>query len=393
LKEAVFPQTHHGLARREPLTGYERRHHSPGAFYLRFSVSPAPKKKSSPVLRSTADFARYVGLARTTVSRVLNGQPGLKQKTIDHVMRAVAETGFTPNAHALHLKGKRTATIGICTENLLTPPAVNKLAALQRLLRDRRFSSLIEVLEPGTGREVVRHFLSLRVEAVVFIGHFHAEELEARIAELATHGTPHVLIDQYGIKNANTVALDRASGMQAAINHLYELGHRSFGLLGVEQAPVSRIDRVTGIRGALRSHGLDYAACTVSLDHLHARRGDFDYGRKLGGSFMELAQRPTAFIALNDEIAVGAMRAFGDAGLKLPRDASVVGFNNQDLCEMIIPTLTSVDQSIVATIATSADVIFTQLAATSPRTKPIIRTIPPQLVVRGSTGPAPARNL
>ena len=109
-------------------------------------MPPAPKKKSVPILRSTADFARYVGLARTTVSRVLNRQPGLKQATIDHVLAAVAETGFTPNAHALHLKGKRTATIGICIENLLTPPAIHKLAALQRLLRDRHFSSLIEVL-------------------------------------------------------------------------------------------------------------------------------------------------------------------------------------------------------------------------------------------------------
>lgn len=353
-------------------------------------MSPAPRKKNIPVLRSTADFARYVGLARTTVSRVLNGQPGLKQKTIDHVMQAVAETGFTPNAYALHLKGKRTATIGICTENLLTPPAVNKLAALQRVLRDRRFSSLIEVLEPGTGREVVRHFLSMRVEAVVFIGHFHPEELEARIAELAVHGTPHVLIDQYGIKNANTVALDRAAGMQAAVNHLWDLGHRSFGLLGVEQAPVSGIDRVTGIHTALRAHEVDYDTCTLSLDHLHARRGDFDYGRKLGTSFMELSQRPTAFLALNDEIAAGAIRAFTDGGLKLPRDASVIGFNNQDLCEMITPTLTSVDQNIAETITASTDVLFAQLSGPR-RGKSIIRTIPPNLIVRGSTGPAPAR--
>ena len=139
-----------------------------------------PKKSSPrpvPILRSTAEFARHVGLARTTVSRVLNQQPGLKQKTIDRVQRALAETGFTPNAHALHLKGKRTAMVGICMEDLLTPPAVRKLAALQQLLRKRGFSSLIEVFTPGTGREVVRHFLSMRVEAVVFIGHFHREEI------------------------------------------------------------------------------------------------------------------------------------------------------------------------------------------------------------------------
>ncbi|MES1194447.1 MAG: LacI family DNA-binding transcriptional regulator, partial [Opitutus sp.] len=67
------------------------------------------KKKNSRVITSTAEFARYVGLARTTVSRVLNGQPGLKSKTIERVQRAMDETGFTPNAYAIRLKGKGTA--------------------------------------------------------------------------------------------------------------------------------------------------------------------------------------------------------------------------------------------------------------------------------------------
>src|SRR5580704_12215430 len=109
----------------------------------------SPASSSPRQIRSTIDFARYVGLARTTVSRVLNGQPGLKAKTISRVQRAMEETGFTPNAYALHLKGKRTATIGICMENLLTTPAVLKAAGLQQRLRERSHASLIEVLPPG----------------------------------------------------------------------------------------------------------------------------------------------------------------------------------------------------------------------------------------------------
>ncbi len=303
--------------------------------------------------------------------------------------RALAATGFTPNAHALHLKGKRTATIGICAENLLTPPGVRKLAALQRVLRDRGFSSLIQVFEPGTGREIVRHFLSLRVEAVVFIGHFHPEEIEARIGELITHGIPHVVVDHFGVKNANTVALDRGDGMRMLMSHLLEHGHRKFGLLGVEQPPRSRVDRVTGIRAALRAHGLVYEEATLSLDHLHARRQDFAYGRLLAGSFIKLAQPPTAFVALNDEIAIGTLRGLLDAGWKIPRDASVSGFNNQDLCEMTDPTLTSVDQNIVGTIAAATEMIFAQLGGAG-RAKPLVRTITPEVMYRASTGPLPS---
>ena len=351
--------------------------------------SAVPKKlplRPTTQIRSTADFARHVGLARTTVSRVLNGQPGLKANTIDRVQRALAETGFTPNAHALHLKGKRTAMVGICMEDLLTPPAVRKLAALQRLLRVRGFSSLIEVFTPGAGREVVQHFLSMRVEAVVFIGHFHREEIEARIAGLIAHGTPHLVIDHFGLKNANTISLDRAAGMAAVMNHLLDHGHRTFGLLGVARAPSSRFDRVTGLHAALRARGLDFDACTLSLDHLHERNSDFDYGRKLAGSFLTQPHPPTAYLALNDEIAIGAMRALQEAGLKLPRDASVAGFNNQPACLMTSPTLTTVDQNIETTIATAGEVILAQLDQ-PPRAKPIIRMIAPQLVVRESTGP------
>jgi DNA-binding LacI/PurR family transcriptional regulator len=352
-------------------------------------VSSASKSKIPPVIRSTAEFARHVGLARTTVSRVLNQQPGLKQKTIERVQRALVETGFTPNAYALHLKGKRTSMVGICMEDLATPPAVRKLATLQRVLRTRGFSSLIEVFTPGAGRDVVRHFLSLRVEAVVFIGHFHREEIEARIAELIAHGIPHLVIDHFGLKNAHTVSLDRAAGMEGVMNHLLDLGHRTFGLLGISKGPTppTRIDRVVGIQAALRSRGLEFAACTLSLDHLHERQNDFQYGRKLAGSFMTQAARPTAFVGYNDEIAIGALRGFQEAGLKVPRDASITGFNNQDICHMTSPTLTTVDQNIETTIATAAEVILSQLNQ-PPRPRPIVKTIEPKLVIGESTGPA-----
>ncbi len=350
-------------------------------------MASTSKTKTPAVLRSTADFARHVGLARTTVSRVLNGQPGLKQKTIDRVQRALAETGFTPNAHALHLKGKRTSMIGICMEDLATPPGVRKLATLQRVLRSRGFSSLIEVFTPGSGREVVRHFLSLRVEAVVFIGHFHREEIEARIAELIAHGIPHLVIDHYGLKNANTVSLDRAAGMVTVMNHLLDFGHRRFGLLGISKGPAGKIDRLSGIAAALRARGLDFAECTVSLDHLHERQNDFRYGWHLATSFMTQPNRPTAFIGLNDEIAIGALRGFQEAGLKLPRDASVTGFNHQDISQMTSPILTTVDQSIDTTIATAAEVLLSQLDQPL-RAKPIIKTIEPKLVLGESTGPA-----
>lgn len=351
-------------------------------------MSSSPSSPSHPPqIRSTTDFARYVGLARTTVSRVLNGQPGLKKKTIDRVQRAIEETGFVPNAYALHLKGKKAASVGICLETLFTPPITQKLALLQRKLRDNHFASLIEVMEPNATRNVVRHFLSMRVDAVVFIGHFNEEQLVRHLAELRANATPHVVVDHLGIKGANTVALDRAHGMASVINHLAGLGHRSFGLMGFSSTVRSVRDRVRGMREALAAHGLDFDACTVSWDARHTRQRDFDFGKQCAQSFLEEKARPSALIALNDEIAAGALHAVQDGGLDVPGDVSIAGFNNQDIGLVTHPGLTSVDQRIEETVEAAANLVLTQLGKPL-RQRPVVRMVEPALVIRGSTGPA-----
>ena len=340
-----------------------------------------------PQITSTAEFARYVGLARSTVSRVLNGQPGLKASTITRVQEALAETGFTPNAYATLLKAKGTSTVGICMENLLTAPILLKLATLQRQLRTQGYTSLIEVYARGESVTILRHFLSMRVEAVVFIGHFDPPELEARIRELNAHKLPQLVIDHHGIRGAHTVTLDRADAMRQMMEHLLAQGHRSFGLLGIPPDAPSNLERIHGIRAALAAQGLDPATCTRSFDAHFVRTQDFEFGRALARRFLELRKPPTAFVALNDEIAIGAMRALQDAGLNIPRDASVTGFNNQDVCTMMAPALTTVDQGIEATIKTAMQVLTAHLRDGSP-TRSILRTIKPVLVIRQSTGPA-----
>jgi LacI family transcriptional regulator, galactose operon repressor len=350
-------------------------------------VSSPASKDTPPRITSTAEFARYIGLARTTVSRVLNRQPGLKPSTVERVQRALAETGFTPNAYATLLKGKSTSCVGICLENLLTPTILLKLAALQRQLRSQGYTSLIEVYTRGDSRTVIRHFLSMRVEGVVFIGHFDPPELEARIRELMGHKTPHLVIDHHGIPHANTVTLDRAQAMRDMMEHLIGFGHRSFGLLGIPLDVPSRLERVHGIRLALAAHGLDLQACARSFDAHCARTQDFEFGHVLARRFLELKQPPTAYVALNDEIAIGAMRALQEGGMSIPGDASVTGFNNQDICVMMAPSLTTVDQQIEPTIKTAMQVLMSHLRNGVPA-RPVLRTIKPELVIRQSTGRA-----
>ena len=238
---------------------------------------------------------------------------------------------------------------------------------------------------------MIRHFLSLRVDAVVFIGHFVEDEIALRIRELRTNATPHLVIDQIGISGADTVALDRSRGMRELVSHLLTLGHRTYGLLGITGPMRAVRDRLVGIEAALGSRGLTFAGATRSLDSLHARDNDFEYGRALARGFVEERDRPTAFVALNDEIAIGALQALQEAGVRVPQDVSVAGFNNQDICLMPTPRLTSVDQQIQQTVDTAANLLLAQIeGVASP--SPLVHMIEPLLVARESTGPAPSRS-
>lgn len=348
-----------------------------------------PTLRDPGSIRSTADFARYVGLARTTVSRVLNGHPGVKRTTIDRVHRALEETGFTPNAFAVGLRGKGAAVVGICMENLLTPPMVSKLAVLQKRLRARGLTCLIEVLAPGESRKVVQHFQAMQAGAVIFIGHFVAAELAQRVTELRRRSIAHVVIDQSGVPGANTVSFDRASAMRQVMNHLLDHGHRSFGLLGMSGQVQTVRDRLRGINEALAARGLDMTTCTRSLDFLERRENDFTYGRALARGFARLEEPPTALVALNDEVAIGAMLELESLGLSIPKDISVVGFNNQDICMMTAPHVTSVDQQIGDTIDIAIDLLLEQME--HPSEQPDVRMIDAILVPRESSGPAPQR--
>lgn len=341
-----------------------------------------------PVLRSTADFARYVGLARTTVSRVLNAQPGLRSKTIERVRQAMEETGFTPNAHATNLRKKRTRMIGVYMENLHTPPIVAKLAALQRMLRAKDYTTLIEVFEAGRSRQTLQGLLSLRVDAVIFIGHFNEDELTQRIDDLRRHEIAHVVIDQVGIRGANTVSLDRAKSMTLMMEHLWGLGHRRFGLLGFSGPHRSTKNRLEAAKMFLTERQCDLEQALISFDRLHERKDDMAYGRALAGSFLNCANRPTALVALNDEVAIGAIHGLQAGGLRVPQDISVAGFNNLNLCFVSKPQLTSIDQQIEKTAACAVRVVFDQVEQKTAG-RVVRRWIEPVLYFRDSTGRAP----
>lgn len=351
------------------------------------TVSAASRSPS--VIRSTAEFARYVGLSRSAVSRVLNGQPGLRKETIERVEKAIADTGFTPNAHARQLRGGPSTFVGVCMENFLTPTGVLKLSSLQNQLASHGYTALTETSRAGSYQKVVQHLLSLRVAAIVFIGNFDPVELAPRLDEIRRAGIPHLVVDHPGVTRVSAVTVDRVDAMKQVTNHLLGLGHKRIGLLGLSGPFQSVEDRIKGINEALVARKFVPAKVLVSHDERFKRNDHFEYGRTLAQSFADAGNVPTAFIAVNDETAVGALLEFQARGFKVPEQISIIGFNNQNICLMTRPALSTVDQQIDRTIGAAVDTLLRQITRGTPTTRPVTDYIEPQLVLRGSTGPAP----
>src|SRR4051812_35723221 len=182
-------------------------------------MSDHPKAK----ITSTAAFARYVGLARTTVSRVFNNQPGLKQETIDRVHRAMQEVGFSPNPYAVFLQTGRTGTIGVCLRYMDSPATHEKIFTLQQQLRERGYTALIEMTRENFAEteRIIRHFMLMRAEGVIFLGGFEPDQIKAAAEIVRPQAMPLVLADQFDYAGHDTVTLDRAEAMENLVVHLH----------------------------------------------------------------------------------------------------------------------------------------------------------------------------
>ncbi len=338
---------------------------------------------------STAALAEMLGLSRWTVSRVLNGHPGVKEATRRRVVEAMARLGFQPNAMARGLRGSQTRLIGVCFQEIETPVLARKMATLQNQLRQENYRAIIELTagDPVLEEEVIRHFLAMRVDGIVLAGSTLAAG-HSLVVQLRDGAAAAVAIDPANNLPLPQVNLDREYAMELMIRHLAELGHRSFAILGVESDPIYGSRRMQGLRKAARRHGYGFRESFQSLSLPGYDLQDYNYGYQLGREYLALAHRPTALICLNDRIALGASKVIQEAGVSIPGACSVIGFDNLEVTAWARPALTTIDQQIELMIATAVSMLMQSIRT---RETPAERqSIRPSLRVRESTGQAPA---
>ena len=340
-----------------------------------------------------ADVAREAGVSKTAVSFAFNSPERLAAGTATRI-RAVAETlGYRPNPVARLLTQQRTMTLGVLTPQALAATFSNPFFA--------EFSEGVAQTAERLGYEL--HFISplhgslalavgrATVDGVVAIG-LSADHPE--VGQIQAAGLPMVFVDSDDLPGHSSVVVDDEGGARAAADHLLALGHRDVVVLAVE-APEGSADAArgaeTGVTGRrLRGYRAAFDGLSVELpaSRIIAGRASIDGGADAFRRAWATGFRPTGVLAMSDAMAIGAMSAAREIGVLVPHDLSIVGFDDIDVAAHVEPPLTTVRQPIREKGAEAARLLLAGIERREPR--PEHKRLTTRLIVRGSTGPAPA---
>lgn len=340
---------------------------------------------SPPRAPVMADVAQLAGVSHQTVSRVLNDHPNVRAGTRSRVLAAIEELGYRPNQSARALVTRRTKTVGVVAfDTTLFGPASTLLAIEQAARAAGYFVSIVSLreLNPDSVREAVEHLSLLSVEGLVII----APQRSSTPALLGLpHHVPVVTVEgSHGI-DIPVVCVDQRLGARRVTEHLLQLGHRTVWHIAGPSDWLEAQGRIEGWREVLASAGAPQPEPLV---------GDWSplSGYRCG---QVLAGQPnlTAVFVGNDQMALGMLRAFAEAGIRVPDDVSVAGFDDIPEADFFAPPLTTVRQDFAEVGRRSIDSLLQQMEhGSEPQSSVADVVVPPQLVVRRSTGPAPARS-
>jgi LacI family repressor for deo operon, udp, cdd, tsx, nupC, and nupG len=336
------------------------------------------------VSSSLEDVAQRVGVSPATVSRALRGLPRVSEETRARVLAAARELGYVISPSASRLASGRTHTVGVVV------PYVNRwffgqvIVGVEQVLRAAGYDLLLYNLSDEAGH--LRFFADMplrrRVDGVLVLS-LPITRPEAEI--LRSLDLPIGLIGSFAHEFAK-VGIDDVAGATTAVRHLTNLGHRDIALIsGGQHVPMhftAPTDRRRAYVDVLASVGVAYDP-ELEADGGFTMAG----GEQAMAQLLGRARRPTAVFAQSDEMAFGALRAIRRAGLRVPDDISMVGFDDHDMADLL--DLTTIGQPVVEQGAICARLLLDWLASGEPPTEPT-RVLPTRLVVRGSTAPPPA---
>ena len=303
------------------------------------------------------DIAKETGFSISTVSRVLsNSNYPVAEQIREKVVRAAETMGYEPNIAARSLRTDRTKTIGIIVDDLLSPFTPPIVRGIQDYLNETGFLSLIvnSDWDPNQEQAAIKTLLSRPVDGIIFVEYSHQTTSDA----LERSNKPRVFVHRlFGSPIKNSVVPDDHYGASLATEHLIGLGHDRIGYInGPENWHTCRA-RLRGYQDTLANHNLPF-------DESLIQPGDWemDSGYAAAQNFLKQEEPPTAIFAANDSMALGAIYAIQDAGLRIPEDIAVVGYDNRNFTTTVRPRITTVSMPVIEMGGVAAELLLKQIA-------------------------------
>ncbi|MEW2134251.1 LacI family DNA-binding transcriptional regulator [Streptomyces sp. NPDC005435] len=293
-------------------------------------------------MRTMADVARHAGVSVATVSHVLNATRPVRPATRDAVLRAIEELGYIHNSLARSLVTSRTHSVGLAVSAISNPYFTEILQGVEAEALATGYGLLIADPhdDPAHELSVVRMLHERRVDGVIIAP---SAEPSALLDYLGRAAVPAVfldrLVDESDQPAYDQVCAEGAAPVRALVEHLAALGHRRIALVAGLAGLSTTTERVEGYRDGLRAAGLPYDPGLLAHGNSASEGARLAAGRLLSGP-----ARPTALIAANNAMTIGALQALREARLRIPEDVALVSFDDFEWADLFSPSLTAVRQ-------------------------------------------------
>ncbi|MET3729153.1 LacI family transcriptional regulator [Fictibacillus halophilus] len=300
------------------------------------------------------DVAKHANVSIATVSRIVNGLPGYSEETKKKVQRSIEALGYQPNAIARGLINKRTQTIGVLFPDVSGMLSSEVLEGVENAAHDGGFSVIV-CNTTSSGKRTVKYLRLLqekRVDGIIFASEDVKEEYYKIFQEMKV---PVVLVSTASPKyDLPFVRVNDFDGAFQATEYLIRKGHKEIGMIGgSDEDPIAGVPRMQGFQKALESNGLSFTE-----NHITKNEGyRFQNGKESLPSLLKKLPGMTALFAASDEMAIGAMSAAHQLGIKVPEELSIIGYDNLKIAEMCYPPLTTVSQPLKDMGQTSGEML------------------------------------
>ncbi len=336
---------------------------------------------------SIKDIAKAAGVSFSTVSRALNGNPLISQEVRARVQTLAREMGYTPNALAQGLQSRMSHTVGLVITTISDPFFVDVVKGVEEVAREANFSLVLATSnnDPDQEMKIIETFSRRRVDGVIVAASQITSDYAARLEGIRI---PVVMVNEQAMGGAGqqlfSVTVDDFAGGRLAVEHLIGLGHRSIGYIGAGNRPRSNSRRYRSYQAVLAEHGILPApewSCLSKETAIGDLEGDIRIGQCIVPQLLEAGV--TAVFCYCDTVAVGAMLACHDLGVRVPEQVSLIGYDDNLLSEVTRPRLTTIHQPK----REMGQAAMRMLLACMSGSQIGDLTLQPSLLVRGSTAP------